>query len=137
MEDEANPWEASVSHTEGVASRTATTDSQLSVLTLEPAPLENHCTKFGSPSRGRETFLDRRMTRPRKLNSGWSSGKPPKVPAATPTEFELQAMHLGLTEQNYAMSQSLRNWCERNRDRCYVPEWLLKQWGMLVDPNIV
>ncbi len=46
-------------------------------------------------------------------------------------------MRLGLTEQNYAMSQSLRNWRERNRDRCYVPEWLLKQCGMPVDPNVV
>jgi hypothetical protein len=84
-----------------------------------------------------DASIDRRMTRPKKLNSGWSSGKPPKVPAATPTEFELQAVRLGLTEENYAMSQSLRNWCERNRERCYVPEWLLKQWGMPVDPKIV
>jgi hypothetical protein len=26
--------------------------------------------------------------------------------------------------------------CEHNRDRCYVPEWMLKRWGMPVDPNV-
>jgi hypothetical protein len=42
---------------------------------------------------------------------------------------------LGLTEPNYATSEHLRSWCEHNLDRCYVPEWLLKRWGMAVDPN--
>jgi hypothetical protein len=31
------------------AHRNAPTDSQPSVLTFGPAPLENHCTKFGPP----------------------------------------------------------------------------------------
>jgi hypothetical protein len=26
-------------------------------------------------------------------------------------------------------------WCERNKGRSYIPESLLKQWGILVDPN--
>jgi hypothetical protein len=30
----------------------------------------------------------------------------------------------------------LRRWCEHNRDRYYVPEWLLKKRGMSVDPNV-
>jgi len=26
---------------------------------------------------------------------------------------------------------ALRNWCERNKNRCYIPEWLLEEWGIL------
>ena len=69
-------------------------------------------------------------------NPGWSSGRPVTVPASTATEFELQARRLGLGEDEYASSDQLRRWCEHNRDRCYVPEWLLKRWGMPVDPNV-
>jgi hypothetical protein len=24
----------------------------------------------------------------------------------------------------------------RNKDRCYIPEWLLKRWQITVDPNV-
>ena len=58
------------------------------------------------------------------------------VPAASPTEFELQARRLGLTEGGYVSSDQLRRWCEHNRHRCYIPEWLLKRWGMPADPNV-
>jgi hypothetical protein len=33
----------------------------------------------------------------------------------------------------YASSRELRLWCERNRNRVYVPEWLLQEWGIAVD----
>jgi hypothetical protein len=34
----------------------------------------------------------------------------------------------------YAASRGLRLWwCERNRNRVYVPEWLLEEWGIAVD----
>ncbi len=75
------------------------------------------------------------MTR-RPDNSGWSSGRPSPVPASSPTEFELEAQRLGLTEEGYVSSPQLRRWCEHNSGRCYVPEWLLNKWGMLVDPNV-
>jgi len=26
-------------------------------------------------------------------------------------------------------------WCEHNRNRRYVPEWLLKEWSITVDPT--
>jgi len=68
-------------------------------------------------------------------NPNWSSGRSAQVPAPAPTAFELQAQRLGLTEEGYESSHHLRRWCEYNRDRCYVPEWLLKKWGMPVDPN--
>lgn len=59
-----------------------------------------------------------------------------KIPGPAPTEFELQAHRLGLTEDDYVSSAQLRRWCEDNRDRCYVPEWLLKRWGITADSNI-
>jgi len=67
-------------------------------------------------------------------NPNW--GKPPEVkPASTPTEFELRARSLHLTESNYANSDVLKAWCKQNKNRCYVPEWLLKRWDMPVDTN--
>jgi hypothetical protein len=51
------------------------------------------------------------------------------------TEFEIAVKHLHLTPDNYASSIQLRRWCERNKNRCYIPEWLLKQWGILVEVN--
>jgi len=33
----------------------------------------------------------------------------------------------------YAASRALRLWCEKNRNRVYVPEWLLEEWGIDVD----
>ena len=40
---------------------------------------------------------------------------------------------LGLTKRTYAASAQLRGWCERNKNRCYIPEWLLAEWGMTVE----
>jgi hypothetical protein len=41
-----------------------------------------------------------------------------------------------LNEQTCATSDELRQWCHHNKDRCYIPEWLLKQWRITVDPNV-
>src|SRR5215468_3327985 len=69
---------------------------------------------------------------PRKRgNPNW--GKPPQSIPAVPTEFESQARQLGLTKQTYTSSTQLRSWCEHNRNRCYIPEWLLAVWGIEVD----
>jgi len=35
----------------------------------------------------------------------------------------------------YASSVELRTWCEQNRNRIDVPEWLLKEWDITVDAN--
>ena len=67
-------------------------------------------------------------------NPNW--GKPPQPIPAIATEFELQARRLGLTKEKYTASAQLRTWCERNKNRCYIPEWLLEEWGITVDPNI-
>ena len=64
-------------------------------------------------------------------NPRWSSGNLPAPPPKVPGEFETFAKQLGLNEQNYADSPELRAWCKENRNRCYVPQWLLKQWGLV------
>jgi len=64
-------------------------------------------------------------------NPNW--GKPsPSLPALL-TEFEKEARRLRLTKEMYVHSTELRQWCERNRNWTYVPEWLLKKWGIIVD----
>jgi len=69
----------------------------------------------------------------RRGNPNW--GKPLKPIPDAPTAFEEQVQKLGLTEQTCAASEKLKQWCERNKDRCYIPEWLLKRWRIDVDPN--
>jgi hypothetical protein len=69
----------------------------------------------------------------RRGNPNW--GRPIPVPAAFATEFELQARRLHLAPGAYASSRELRLWCEQNKNRVYVPEWLLGEWGMPVDSD--
>ena len=64
-------------------------------------------------------------------NPNW--GRPIPLPRALPTEFEMRVRELQLTAETYISSRQLRAWCERNRNRCYVPEWLLEEWGITVD----
>ena len=113
---------------------------------------ENHRRTFGfhnhaPPMRG---FLLRRQQRRRMIgpdgdtgclpvmtrkrgNPNW--GRPILLAPALPTEFELRVGQLQLTEEMYTSSAELRAWCERNRNRCYAPEWLLGEWGITVDLN--
>jgi len=75
-----------------------------------------------------------RPARQRKRgNPNWGKALPPA--AAMATEFETRAQLLGLTKRTYAASVQLRDWCERNKNRCYIPEWLLAEWDMAVEPN--
>jgi hypothetical protein len=66
-------------------------------------------------------------------NPNW--GRPTTSGPAVATEFELQVSHLQLTAERYTSSAQFRAWCERNRNRCYVPEWLLKAWDIAADPS--
>ena len=70
-------------------------------------------------------------SKPKRGNPNW--GKYVPIPFLI-TEFEQQVKLLGLTNIQYADSAELRHWCDRNRNRVYVPEWLLKKWGMTVEP---
>lgn len=50
------------------------------------------------------------------------------------TAFEIQVATLQLgCEQEVKLSAGLKEWVRRNRNRRYVPEWLLDFWGMEVE----
>jgi hypothetical protein len=70
----------------------------------------------------------------RRGNPDWD--KTPQCPPALPTEFEMQVKRLGLTKPEYVASAELRRWCERNRNRVYIPEWLLEAWHMQVEATL-
>jgi hypothetical protein len=82
------------------------------------------------------------MTRPaiiraevrKRGNPNW--GRPMQPAAVLATEFELQVRKLQLTPETYVFSAELCRWCEKNRNRFYIPEWLLKKWHITVDANI-
>ena len=42
----------------------------------------------------------------------------------------------GFGEVPQLHSEELRAWCERNRNRCYIPEGLLDAWDILVEPDL-
>ena len=71
------------------------------------------------------------VTKRRRGNPNW--GLPPQPFPALPTEFEMQVKWIGLSKPEYIASTELRLWCEHNRNRVYVPEWLLEAWGMEVE----
>jgi hypothetical protein len=77
----------------------------------------------------------RPVTHRKRGNPNW--GKSPQPLPAIVTEFESQARRLGLTRQTYTTSAELRTWCEHNKNRIYIPEWLLAEWGITLDPNFI
>jgi hypothetical protein len=63
-------------------------------------------------------------------NPDWGKLKPI---LALPTEFEMEVARLGLKRSQYVASAELKRWCDRHRNRVYVPEWLLAEWRMQVE----
>ena len=60
----------------------------------------------------------------------------PMLMSPTPalaTEFEQLVGQLHLTKETYTSSRELYVWCRHNRNRVYVPKWLLKEWNLTVD----
>ena len=77
--------------------------------------------------------VKRFMTRQRG-NPNW--GRPMSPAPTLATVFEMQVRQLQLTPETYVFSDRLRIWCERNRNRFYIPEWLLDAWDMPVDSDL-
>jgi hypothetical protein len=73
----------------------------------------------------------RHITTRKRGNPNW--GHPVAPLRALPTEFEMRVRQLQLTAGMYTSSAELRAWCEQNRNRLYIPEWLLEEWGITVD----
>lgn len=76
--------------------------------------------------------LDLRNMKRGRGNPDWGKLKPV---LALPTEFEIEVARLGLRKSKYVASAELKRWCAYNRNRVYVPEWLLAEWGMQVQIN--
>jgi hypothetical protein len=55
---------------------------------------------------------------------------------ALATAFEIEVRQLHLMPEAYTFSAELRNWCAENRNRFYIPEWLLKAWNMSVNSDL-
>jgi hypothetical protein len=70
--------------------------------------------------------------RRKRGNPNW--GRPMPLAPAHATEFERQVRTLHLTPETYVFSAELRLWCWQNRNRFYIPEWLLEKWRIAVDP---
>jgi len=67
----------------------------------------------------------------RKLQSyDWASGAPVRTAVVRPCQFEIQVRRLHLSQPSYESSTELRAWCVRNKNHFYIPEWLLKRWGI-------
>jgi hypothetical protein len=69
----------------------------------------------------------------RRGNPDWGKLLLP-IPTLVP-EFEIEVARLRLKRQDYVASMPLKRWCYHNRNRVYVPEWLLCEWGMKVETD--
>ena len=69
-------------------------------------------------------------------NPNWASGGAARERPRAATEFEKRMRELHLSPDNCAASKELRRWCEDNKNRCYIPEWLLKTWGIPIDLDL-
>jgi hypothetical protein len=49
---------------------------------------------------------------------------------------EMQVRRLHLTPDAHISSAELHTWCKSNRNRFYIPEWLLDDWGIAVDAEL-
>lgn len=74
------------------------------------------------------------ITLPAKVPKGGAHFRRLDIPVPNlPTEFEREVERLGLRQEKYTNSPELRAWCQRHRDHFYIPERLLKRWGLTVD----
>ena len=64
-------------------------------------------------------------------NPNWGNPLLP-IPALL-TEFEIEVARLRLKRPEYVASVPLKRWCYQNRNRVYIPEWLLAEWGIQVE----
>ena len=69
-------------------------------------------------------------------NPNWYKPWPAQLGPPIATEFEMRVRQLHLTNQTLVTSAELRTWCENNRNRRYIPESLLRKWGITVDQDV-
>lgn len=64
-------------------------------------------------------------------NPNW--GKSATVEPASISEFERVTRAFNLRPEEYIHSTRLREWASRNKDSKYIPEALLKAWGLEIE----
>jgi hypothetical protein len=72
----------------------------------------------------------------KRKHGHWASGWPAAVPPASPSAFETRVRELKLTAPAFVESRELQRWCKENRNKSYIPEWLLEAWGMSVNADL-
>jgi len=72
----------------------------------------------------------------RRGNPNWGKPVLPSSVLRHPTEFDMQVRRLALTRDMLVHSTELRRWCAQNRNRCYIPEWLLDAWNLAVEADL-
>lgn len=86
--------------------------------------------------RSAEYYPERQVNLMPKKRGNPDWGRPMLPSSVICTEFEMQARHLHLTPAEYVASPHLRDWCEKNKNQYYVPEWLLKAWNISVNSDL-
>jgi hypothetical protein len=70
----------------------------------------------------------------KRPNPGWTNGAGVKPAKAGETAFETITQELGLEPTGYVSSGKLRAWAEKHKNQRYIPEGLLRAWGIEVNP---
>ena len=86
---------------------------------------------MNAPAKGHRT----RVAPKRRGNRAWCSEIVAPV-QPTVSEFERVVAHLKLEPHEYVGSNELREWAEDNKDARFVPERLLKTWGLSLRGSI-
>ena len=71
----------------------------------------------------------------RRGNPNWGKRDPMEPVAPVVVEFERVTREFKLQPNQYVRSTRLREWARRNRNSKYIPEPLLKAWGLEIDPT--
>jgi len=68
-------------------------------------------------------------------NPNW--GKPDiQAPSVAPTSFEEVVKNLRLSPAEYEDSLALKEWVQKNKDQKYIPDDLLRLWGLEVKGDL-
>jgi hypothetical protein len=70
----------------------------------------------------------------RRGNPNWGKDSATAVPP-TVCAFDLKVRELGLSADQYIRSAELRAWAAAHKSTRYIPESLLKAWGLVPDTS--
>ena len=72
----------------------------------------------------------------RRGNPNWGKPEPNGPVIPTITEFEKVTHEFNLQPDQYIRSIQLREWASRNKNSKFIPETLLKAWGIEVESSL-